>query len=96
MTVAEDLAFMMADTSLTVPVIYGTVTGRGYLAVEDVFQTDTDGGQVLGGQVVLTVAAADFPTIADDTDITVDGTSRRIRTTRRTQDGKVLKVGLAS
>jgi len=94
-TVEEDLSAMMADASLTVPVVYGAVTARGFFDWEDVFVQDTVGGQVLTNQQVLTVKTGAIPGLADDTNITIDGTVYRIRTTQKVGDGKLTKVAVA-
>jgi hypothetical protein len=92
-----DLAAIFADTSLTVPVSFGTApvqSTRGFPETSDVPENDVHGGFVLISRRVLTVQDAALSGLAKNVSIAVDGVTYRIHDLRSGGRGKT-KVILA-
>lgn len=97
MSLANDLAAIFADASLTVSVTYGaspTQSTRGFLLSEDLPEPDSMGGITMVSRRIVTVQDTALTGLAKNTTITVDGTTYRIHDLRAGGRGKT-KVVLA-
>ena len=89
-----DLAALYADPLLTVPVVYGVQSVRGFL--DHATETyDAGGVPAQVAATVLSVRSASLTGLAVDSAITVDGTSYRIRSIAREDDGRTTRILLA-
>lgn len=94
---SDDLAAIFADTSLFVPVLYGTSpeqSTRGSLSTEDMPETDGSGGVVLIARRIVTVMETSLTGVRRDQPVTVDGTAYVIHDVRSGGRGK-LKIVIA-
>lgn len=96
MSLADDVAAMMADTALTVPVVYGARTTRGFLDRGSRIVTDANGQPYQETGVWLHVAADDAVVgeIAQNETVTVNGTAYRTGQRDTDGDGAVLVIHL--
>lgn len=93
---AADLTAIFADTAISNAVVFGQQTCRGLLRSDDGPATDHAGGLVLTHQQTLTIRAGALTGLAEDSTITVDGTSYRVRQLQHVgPQGLLLKVVLA-
>jgi hypothetical protein len=92
----DDLALIFTDPYATVPVIFGSLTCRGFLEWRDAIMNDASGGQVLVKEKTLTILGTALPGLADDSPLTVDGTTYLVHDIRHAgPQGKLLDVILA-
>lgn len=87
----EDLSVLFADFGVTVA--WGSVTGLGLLDMPDEIE---GGGLVMSREYLLTVMAGTFDGLDHGDTMTVDGTSYTVRTVRKIEDGKLMKVSLSA
>lgn len=95
---SDDLAAIYADTSVTVPVIYGAGSSqqstRGHFSTEDIPENDESGGVVIASRRVVTIQQGAITGLTNDTAITVDCTDYTIHGVRAAGRGRT-KIILA-
>lgn len=88
---ANDLACILSDTSLFVPVVFGAISGQGRYKEEEVPQNDTDGGVVLAHERSVLVNATVFATLTRGNTVVVNGVSRTVRDLRVEAGGVLMR-----
>lgn len=92
---SDDLAAIFADTSVTVPVAFGSSpvqTTRGHFTTEDIPEPDGAGGIVLASRQMVTIVNGSLSGIVSNAAITVDGVAYRIHSVRAHGRGKTRVV----
>lgn len=90
----DDLAAVFADTALTVPVVVGASTYRGFKRRSDFPAIDDAGLGVLQHEQFVRMTSADVAaaSIASGSSISVDGVTVTVRDVRRIGHGELMAV----
>jgi len=92
MTIASDLAVILADPFHSVAYTAGSVTGRGVVVTRESVQSDDMGGTSLVREKVLRVPVAVLASLTYGSAITVDGTVYAVRDNRLGGGGHVREI----
>jgi hypothetical protein len=95
MSIASDLAVVLADTFHSVPFVAGSVSGRGVVVTRDREAVDEMGGTVLVRERVLRVPVALLATLTYGSSITVDSMAYTVRDNRLGGGGHLRELVLA-
>lgn len=88
MTFASDAAFMCSDV-FSVPVVYGAQNTSGIVDIADHLVPDGNFGQTQIRATTLTIKTGSLTSLVDDSAITVDGRSYKLRLPSEIDDGLV-------
>lgn len=92
MSIASDLAVILADPFHSVAYTAGAVTGRGVVVTREAAQQDELGGAVLVREKVLRVPVAVLASLTYGSAITVDGTVYAVRDNRLGGGGNIREI----
>jgi hypothetical protein len=95
MSIASDLAVVLADTFHSVPFVAGSISGRGVVVTRDREAADDLGGTVLVRERVLRVPVASLASLTYGNSITVNGVGYTVRDNRLGGGGHIREIVFA-